>query len=140
MERTKPTVSDLRARKSAGTIVNILSINTHCGAPDLAFYAATKGALPTLTKNAAHANLSKRIRVNGIILGWVNTPKEHQMQSDTFGRGDAWLNEEISRMPLGKLLESEDAERLAVYLLSDTSVPTMGVAIDLNQRVTGAPA
>jgi NAD(P)-dependent dehydrogenase (short-subunit alcohol dehydrogenase family) len=36
-----------------GSIVNILSMNAHCGQPDLAVYSATKGALQTLTKNAA---------------------------------------------------------------------------------------
>ena len=132
-------IQDMLARKSPGTIVNILSINAHCGAPDLAIYAATKGALSTLTKNAAHANLAERIRVNGINLGWTNTAIEHQMQSVVLGRGKTWLNEENSRMPLGQLLDSKDAARLAVYLLSEVSAPMTGVALDLEQRITGAP-
>jgi NAD(P)-dependent dehydrogenase (short-subunit alcohol dehydrogenase family) len=127
------------ARKSSGTIVNILSINAHCGAPDLAIYAATKGALSTLTKNAAHANLAERIRVNGINLGWTNTAIEHQMQSVVLGRGETWFNEENSRMPLGQLLDAKDAARLPVYLLSEVSAHMTGVALDLEQRVTGAP-
>lgn len=132
-------IKNMLARKSPGTIVNILSMNAHCGAPDLAIYAATKGALSTLTKNAANANLSERIRVNGINLGWVNTAKEHEMQSVTLGRGDEWLSEEILRLPLGQLLEPEDAARLAVYLLSEASVPMTGLTLDLEQRVIGAP-
>lgn len=38
-------------RASSGTIVNVSSMNTHCGAPELAIYSASKGALSTLTKN-----------------------------------------------------------------------------------------
>ena len=132
-------IRDMRARKSAGIIVNILSMNAHCGASNLAVYAATKGALSTLTKNAANAHLSDRIRVNGINLGWVNTPSEHHMQSVTMRRGEFWLEEEEARMPLGHLIKADDAARLAIYLLSDVSAPMTGVALDLEQCVTGAP-
>ena len=61
------------------------------------------------------------------------------MQSVVLGRGKTWLNEENSRMPLGQLLDSKDAARLAVYLLSEVSAPMTGVALDLEQRITGAP-
>tara|TARA_R110002126_G_scaffold291789_1_gene458381 strand:- start:84693 stop:85469 length:777 start_codon:yes stop_codon:yes gene_type:complete len=133
------SVQDMLARKSPGTIVNILSMNAHCGTPELAIYAASKGALSTLTKNAAHAHLSDRIRVNGINLGWVNTPHEHQMQSVTMARGEAWAEEAAARLPLGHLITAEDAARLATYLLSDASAPMTGLALDLEQHVTGAP-
>jgi NAD(P)-dependent dehydrogenase (short-subunit alcohol dehydrogenase family) len=51
-------IADMKARGAPGSIVNIQSMNAHCGAPDLAVYSATKGALQTLTKNAAHAHLA----------------------------------------------------------------------------------
>ena len=53
----------MKARGQPGSIVNILSMNAHCGAPDLAVYSATKGALLTLTKNAANAHMADRIRM-----------------------------------------------------------------------------
>ena len=83
-------VADMKARRAAGAMVNILSVNAHCGAPDLAIYSATKGALSTLTKNAANAHLADRIRVNGINMGWVATPAEQAMQADTLGKGEGW--------------------------------------------------
>jgi NAD(P)-dependent dehydrogenase (short-subunit alcohol dehydrogenase family) len=126
------------ARRRAGAIVNILSMNAHCGAPDLAIYAATKGALLTLTKNAANAHLAEGVRVNGINLGWVDTPAERQQQAVTLGRGAGWLAEEAARMPLGRLLVPEEAARLAVFLLSPASAPMTGAVIDLEQKVTGA--
>ncbi|MGR3492915.1 MAG: SDR family NAD(P)-dependent oxidoreductase, partial [Shimia sp.] len=42
-------IRHLKARSAPGAIVNIQSMNAHGGAPDLAIYAATKGALQTLT-------------------------------------------------------------------------------------------
>lgn len=132
-------VRDMVQRGAPGTIVNILSIHSHCGAPDLAIYAATKAALSTLTKNTANAHLADNIRVNGINLGWVDTPSERHMQSVVLGRGDGWLAEEAGKMPLGKLIAPEDVARLATYLLSDASAPMTAAAIDLEQRVTGAP-
>ncbi len=131
---------DMLGRKAGGSVVNILSMNAHCGGPDLAIYAATKGALATLTRNAAHAHLADRIRVNGINLGWVDTPAERRMQAETLGRGEGWLAEAAAGMPLGRLLVPEEAARLAVYLLSGASAPQTGTLIDLEQRVLGAPA
>ena len=75
-------IADMKKRAQGGAIVNILSINAHCGAPDLAVYSATKGALATLTKNAANAHRFDRIRVNGINVGWTDTPAERVVLDD----------------------------------------------------------
>lgn len=132
-------IKDMIARQAAGAIVNILSINAHCGSADLAIYSASKGALLTLTKNVANAHLSDKIRANGINLGWADTPSEHEMQSKVLGHGDAWREEAKARLPLGRLISPEEAARVAVFLLADTSVPMTGVALDLEQHVVGVP-
>lgn len=131
-------IADMRARGAPGAIVNILSMNAYCGIPELAIYAATKGAMLTLTKNAAHAHMADRIRVNGIALGWVATEAEHRMQSETLGRGEGWQAEAAARLPLGRLLTAEESARLAVFLMSDASAPMSGAIIDLEQKVAGA--
>ncbi len=131
-------IADMRARGAAGSIVNILSMNAHVGVPELAIYSATKGALATLTRNAAHAHMGDRIRVNGINLGWVATPSEEHMQAEVLGRGPGWQAEEAARMPLGRLVTAEEAARLAIFLLGDASVPMSGVITDFEQKVTGA--
>ena len=131
-------VSDMVARGAPGSIVNILSINAHCGTPELAIYSATKGAMATLTRNTARAHMADRIRVNGINLGWTATPSEHHMQSVVLGRGPGWLAEEEAAMPLGRLVTAEEAARLTVFLLGDASVPMSGGVIDFEQKVAGA--
>jgi NAD(P)-dependent dehydrogenase (short-subunit alcohol dehydrogenase family) len=131
-------IADMRARNAPGAIVNIISMNAHCGIPELGIYAGTKGAMQTLTKNAAHAHMADRIRVNGINLGWVATESEVHMQAHVMGRGEAWLTEAAAAMPLGRLITPEECARLAVFLLSDASIPMSGSVIDLEQKIAGA--
>lgn len=101
-------IADMRKRGEGGAIVNILSINAHCGAPELAVYSATKGALATLTKNAANAHRFDRIRVNGINVGWTDTPAERVMQAETLGHGPGWLDAANATQPFGRLFSVND--------------------------------
>lgn len=132
-------VADMKARHAPGSIVNILSVNAHCGAPDLAIYSATKGALSTLTRNVANAHLSDRIRVNGVNMGWVATPAEQQMQAHTLGKGADWADAAAAGLPLGRLLTMDEVAQLTLFLLSDASGLMTGNLIDLEQTVLGAP-
>jgi NAD(P)-dependent dehydrogenase (short-subunit alcohol dehydrogenase family) len=130
-------IRDMRGRKAAGAIVNILSMNAYCGHPDLAIYSATKGAMATLTKNAANAHMADRIRVNGINLGWVATETERRIHQ-ALGHGPDWFAAEAAAQPIGRLVTAEDCARLAVFLLSNASAPMSGANIDLEQKVAGA--
>lgn len=132
-------IADFRRRRAPGAIVNIISMNAHCGAPELAIYSSTKGALATLTKNAANAHLAQRIRVNGINMGWCATPGEETMQARTLAKGAKWTGEAAAALPLGRLLDVEEVARLTVFLLSDSAGLMTGTLIDLEQQVTGAP-
>ena len=125
--------------QGGGSIVNIQSMNAHCGAPELAIYSATKGALQTLTKNAANAHLADGIRVNGLNLGWTDTEAEHVMQASTLGHGGDWAQKAAAGSPLGRLLTPEEAARQVIYLLSPGSAPLTGASLDLEQWIPGAP-
>ena len=131
-------IADMKKRGQGGAIVNILSINAHCGSPELAVYSATKGALATLTKNAANAHRFDRIRVNGINVGWTDTPAERIMQARTLGNGPGWLDAANAAQPFGRLLKPDDIANFAVFLLSDAAGPMTGAVIDQEQSVVGA--
>src|SRR6516225_9859305 len=131
-------VNHLRERGAPGSIVNILSVHARGGAPELAVYASTKSALAGLTKNAAHAHRFDRIRVNGINVGWVDTPAERRMQAVTLGKGEGWLAAAAAAQPFGRLMTADDVARLALFLLSDASEPMSGALIDQEQFVIGA--
>ena len=131
-------IADMMGRGAeGGTIVNILSMNIHCGADDLAIYSASKAALALITRNAAQAHRFDRIRINGINLGWVDTPSERIMHATTLGRSEDWLSQQAVLQPFGRLLVPEDVARLVIFLLSDASLPMTGALIDQEQWVIG---
>jgi NAD(P)-dependent dehydrogenase (short-subunit alcohol dehydrogenase family) len=123
-------IQHLKERKAPGSIVNILSFQAHGAAVNLAVYGATKAALSLLTKNAAFAHRADRIRIFGINLGWADTDGEREMQAVKLGRGESWLSEAESRMSWGRLIKPEDVAHLALFLLSDISIPMSGALID----------
>jgi NAD(P)-dependent dehydrogenase (short-subunit alcohol dehydrogenase family) len=129
-------IGQMRA-EGGGSIVNILTMNVHGGSPNVALYAASKAALALLTRNAAHAHRFDRIRVNGINVGWTDTPGERATQAAIAGRGDDWLDARAAEQPFGRLLSPDDVARLALFLLSDCSAPMTGAIIDQEQWVVG---
>lgn len=130
-------VAAMRRQGGGGAIVNILSMNVHCGAPNLAVYSGSKAALATLTRSAANAHRADRIRVNGINMGWTDTPAERRMQADVLGLGIGWLDEAERKAPFGRLLKPADIASLAVFLASDAAGPMTGALIDQEQWVLG---
>ncbi|MCA9142207.1 MAG: SDR family oxidoreductase [Planctomycetaceae bacterium] len=133
---TQESARIMRREKIAGSIVNILSVAAYCGMEILTPYSATKGALHTFTKNTAHSLRAHRIRVNGINLGWTDTPGEHIVQAKQ-GSPENWLEVGEAASPFGRLLKPLDVARLCTYLLSDESGILTGSCIDYTQRVMG---
>ncbi|MDB5539430.1 MAG: Short-chain dehydrogenase [Devosia sp.] len=130
----------MQRERTEGTIVNILSVNAYIGSPNLAAYSASKGALMTLTKNTANAVNLMRIRVNGIILGWADTPGEHETLKKFHDAADDWLEKAEPTRPFGKLIKPEDVARLVAFLGSPESAPMTGSCVEFEQTVVGASA
>ena len=133
---TQEVVRVMKRQQIAGSIVNILSVAAYCGMDILTSYSATKGALQTFTKNTANSLRGHRIRVNGINLGWTDTPAEHEVQAKQ-GAPDNWLEIGEAASPFGRILKPIDVARLCTYLLSDESGILTGSCIDYTQRVMG---
>ncbi len=133
---TQEAVRVMRREKIAGSIVNILSVAAYCGLDILVSYSSTKGALSTFTKNIANGLRKDRIRVNGINLGWTDTPNEHVVQAKQ-GSPDDWLEAAERESPFGRLLKPDDVAGLCDYLLSDESGIVTGSNIDYSHRVMG---
>lgn len=128
----------MQREKIAGSIVNIITQSAHGGQPFLTPYAASKGALVTLTKNVAHSQRFHQIRINAIMPGWMDTPGEHAIQKSFHNAPDNWLELAESGQPMGKLIQPDDLSSLAAYLLSDDSGVITGSVIDYDQNVNGA--
>jgi len=127
----------MRRTRTEGAIVNILSMSGHGGQPFLSAYSTSKGALTTLTRNTAFSLLPDRIRVNGLNIGWMDTPGEHAIQSD-FNRAPAdWLAKAEAAQPFGRLLKPAEVARAASFLCSAESGLMTGSIIDFDQQVLG---
>lgn len=134
---TQEVVRRAKAAKRPASIVNIITMSSHGGQPFLTAYSSSKGALVILTKNTAHALRKSRIRVNGLNIGWTDTPGEHVIQGRD-GNPKDWLEKAEPRQPFGRLIKPHDVATAAVYLLSDASEMMTGSVIDFDQNVMGA--
>ena len=124
-------------RGIAGSIVNILSMSSHGGQSFLTPYSASKGAMATLTRNVAKAVLPRRIRVNGINLGWMDTPGEDAIQKKFHAANDDWLQKAERGQPFGRLVKPAEVAELVAFLLSDRSGLMTGSLVDYDQNVLG---
>jgi len=127
-------------RGIAGSILNIISMSSHGGQPFLSPYSASKGALATLTRNVACAMLRHRIRVNGLNLGWMDSPAEHAVQKRFHAAADDWLQKAEKEQPFGRLIKPAEVAEFAAFLLSERSGLITGSIIDFDQNVTGTEA
>lgn len=128
----------MRRDKIAGTIVNIQSMSAHGGQSFITAYSASKGALSTLTRNVAFSLMPDHIRVNGLNIGWMDTPGEHSIQAKYHDRDPAWLSEAEQQQPFGRLLKTDEVARAIAYLASEESGLMTGSVIDFDQQVRGA--
>jgi NAD(P)-dependent dehydrogenase (short-subunit alcohol dehydrogenase family) len=123
--------------RSAGSIVNILSMSGHGGQDFLAAYSASKGAMITLNRNAATAYRKKHIRCNAILPGWMDTPGEDTVQKKWHGASGDWLQKAEASQPFGQLVKPAQVAVLAAYMLSPQSGVMTGALVDYDQNVVG---
>ena len=121
--------------RGGGSIVNIGSINAYVGLPQLGPYSVSKGALMTMTKNAALALGRYHIRVNQLNVGWTLTEGEEAVQRAD-GKGSDWYQEACATRPFGRLLLPADIAMAAAYFASDDTVVS-GAVIDVEQFPLG---
>lgn len=128
----------MRRQGIEGSIVNIQSMSAHGGQPFITAYSASKAALSALTKNAAFSLMPDRIRVNGLNIGWMDTPGEHSIQMRYHTDDKDWLAKAEQSQPFGRLLKPEEVARAVAYLASDESGMMTGSIIDFDQQVLGS--
>jgi 3-oxoacyl-[acyl-carrier protein] reductase len=114
-----------------GSIINISSILSTDPYLASSVYAATKGAVDTITLALARELGPRNIRVNSILPGHTNTPA-------TAGNFEGELGEKlIAGTPLGRFGEPEDIAPLAVFLASEDSHWITGESIRASGGVRG---
>ena len=102
---------------SGGSIVNISSIVSSMAVPNAAVYSATKGAVDALTRSLSKELGPRKIRVNAINPGMVETEGVHAAGiagSDTQKQVEAQAS-------LGRIGQPQDIASAAVFLASSDS-------------------
>jgi len=99
------------------SVVLLASIGgTHSFMPGNGVYGASKAALNSFMRYAAREFASRRVRVNSICPGMVDTPLIHRGTIT-----EEQLAEDAKRYPLGRYGRPDDIANGAIYLLSDAS-------------------
>ncbi len=126
-------IKEFRKNKTAGTIVNIGSINAYCGQADLLGYSITKGGLMTMTRNLGNSMSREGIRVNQLNVGWTLTANESLIKQRE-GFPESWEDKiPETYAPSGKLLRPKDIAHHAIFWASNASAPASGTVYEVEQ-------
>lgn len=117
--------------RKAGSIVNICSVQSELGRPNIAPYTASKGAVKMLTKGMAIDWGKHGIRVNGLGPGYFATELNKALVADE--KFSSWLT---SRTPLGRWGEVEELVGACLFLVSPAASFVTGHVLYVDGGVT----
>ena len=100
-----------------GSVINISSVASFSAMPTSVVYSATKSALDSVTRVLAAELGPKKIRVNAINPGGVETEGTHRIGVI----GSDFEKEMVAKTPLGRLGQPDDIAGVAVFLASPDS-------------------
>ena len=120
-----------------GSIVNMSSVASSVkGLPNRFIYGASKAAVVGLTKSVAMDFIKKGIRCNAICPGTVESPSLQERIKAQGGNYEDVMAAFVARQPIGRIGTPEEIAALAVYLASDESAYTTGVAWSIDGGMT----
>ena len=100
-----------------GSVINISSVVSTNATPNSVVYSATKGAVDSIARVLGTELASRKIRVNTIAPGGVETEGVHRIGII----GSDFEKQIVAQTPLGRLGQPEDIARVAVFLASDSA-------------------
>ena len=111
------TQAALKSMNGSGSIINVSSVAALTPIPTGSLYSATKGAVDVITRTLAEELGPRKIRVNSLAPGLVETEGTRAA-----GTSEGNFKETIvARTPLGRVGAVDDIAKVAVFLASDDS-------------------
>ncbi|MGH8178868.1 MAG: SDR family NAD(P)-dependent oxidoreductase [Steroidobacter sp.] len=124
-------------QQGKGAVVNVSSIAAVMGIGTSVAYAASKGALNTMTLSLARV-LGPQIRVNAVCPGFVETRWLAEALGDRY---DAVKSRSVGNAPLQKVCTPEDVARTVIWLLEGADLVTGEfIIVDGGSHLGGSPA
>jgi 3-oxoacyl-[acyl-carrier protein] reductase len=110
---------------AGGSVVNISSVVAATGVANAAVYSGTKGAVDAITRSLAAELGPRKIRVNAINPGMVETEGVHSA-----GIAESDLRKQVESLtPLGRIGQPQDIATAAVFLASSDSAWVTGETV-----------
>lgn len=130
MQAVTPTMK----RNGGGSIINASSVEGLGGMGSLVAYCGSKWAIRGMTKAASHELARRKIRVNSVHPGMIDTPMTQE-----FG-GDAAMEFGATKVPMRRVGTPADIAPTYVFLASDESSYITGAEIAVDGGVTATHA
>ena len=109
-----------------GSIINIGSVSSFIGGPVSTHYAASKGALKSMTESIALFAADRSVRCNLVVPGYIQSD-----MTDSGAKGIA-VRKVIDRIPLGRQGRPEEVAEAVAFLASDRASYITGTTLHVN--------
>ncbi len=111
---SKAVLRPMMKNAGGGSILNIASISGVVGMLGQTNYSASKAGMIGLTKALAKEVASRKITVNALALGLIETEMAAEMNAE-------YREKILSQIPLGRLGNVQEVAEIACFLLSDSA-------------------
>ena len=119
----------MEKQENGGAIINTTSVGGLVGFYDGYSYSAAKGAVVNMTRASVVDLAPKKIRVNAVAPGFINTPLLATLPAEV----QAGM---LSKEPIGRLAEPEEIANAYVFLASDRASYITGVTLPVDGGFT----
>ncbi len=122
---SKAVLRPMMKNENGGSIVNITSVSGVVGMLGQTNYSASKAGMIGLTKALAKEVASRKITVNALALGLVETEMASEMNAE-------YREKILSQIPLGRLGSVQETAEIVCFLLSPAAAYITGEVINAN--------
>lgn len=118
----KAVIRPMMRNENGGSILNMSSISGVVGMLGQSNYSASKAGMIGLTKSLAKEVASRKVTVNALALGLVETEMASEMNSE-------YREKILSQIPLARLGQTQEVAEIACFLLSSSASYITGQVI-----------
>ena len=111
---SKAVLRPMMRNETGGSILNVSSISGVVGMQGQMNYSASKAGMIGLTKSLAKEVASRKITVNALALGLIETDMSGQLNEE-------YQNKLIEMIPLGRYGQTQEVAEIACFMLSDAA-------------------